>query len=146
MLQIPGLNVVQNKGVSLVEVMVALTVLLIVFLGMIQTSIVAIQANMKNVLRDEAVNITAGEMVKIRAAGFDDLDENGSADAVPVYYFKRNQTKDFKGSVSVPFAETIRSELLDPAGEQANKQVTITTTWSWQGENFQHQILTTRAR
>lgn len=139
-------TVLRNKGVTLVEVMVALTVLLIVFLGMIQTSIVAVQANMKNVLRDEAVNLTAGELANIRTAGFEDIDKDGVTDTLPIYFYKKTVTKDFKGTVSVPYAMTVRSELLDPAGDAANKQITVTTTWSWQGENFQHQVLTTRVR
>ena len=136
-----GMNAVLNKkGVTLVEVMVALVVLLIVFLGMIQTSIVAIQANMKNVLRDEGVRITADQLTRVRTAPFDDINNDGVVDPSPVYVFIRTENRNFRQSISVPFSIQIRSEELDTA----NKQVTVTTSWSWRDENFQHQILTTK--
>jgi prepilin-type N-terminal cleavage/methylation domain-containing protein len=47
------LNRAENsRGVSLVEVMIALTVLLVVFLGLMQAALLSIEQNMKNLLRD----------------------------------------------------------------------------------------------
>jgi prepilin-type N-terminal cleavage/methylation domain-containing protein len=57
-----------QKGVTLVEVMIALVILLIVFIGLIQASLLTIQSNVRNLARDEAVRITADQMDMLRAA------------------------------------------------------------------------------
>ena len=55
-----------NKGMTLVEVLVALLISLLVFLALMQTALVSIDANMRNVLRDEAVRIAEMRMYIIR--------------------------------------------------------------------------------
>ena len=52
-------NMLNKKGVTLVEVMIALVVLLIVFMGLLQTAILSIQSNTTNLMRDEMTRRTA---------------------------------------------------------------------------------------
>jgi len=130
-----------KQGVTLVEVLISLTILLIVFLGLIQAALVSIQSNMKNVLRDEAVQITSDEISRLRGTNFDDMDRNSVADVYPLT-FNQNQSRTYRASITVPFAVTVNIVALDAN----NKRVTVTTTWTWQNENFQHQIMTTRSR
>jgi len=52
-------NMLNKKGVTLVEVMIALVVLLIVFMGLFQTAILSIESNTTNLLRDEMTRVTA---------------------------------------------------------------------------------------
>ena len=59
-----------KKGFTLVEVMIALVVLLIVFMGLIQASLVSIDQNVRNEVRDEAVRIAAEYMTRTRATAF----------------------------------------------------------------------------
>ena len=58
----PQTVLVDKKGLTLIEVMVALIVLLLVFLALMQTALLSIDSNMINVLRDEAVNIAEEQM------------------------------------------------------------------------------------
>ncbi len=51
-----------KKGVSLVEVMIALVVLLLVMTGLLQSALLSIDHNLRNVLRDEAVKIAEQRM------------------------------------------------------------------------------------
>lgn len=46
-----------KEGMTLVEVLIAMVVLLLVSLALMQTALVSIDANMRNVLRDEAVSV-----------------------------------------------------------------------------------------
>jgi hypothetical protein len=126
-----------------VEVMIALVILLMVFMGLIQASIVSINVNMRNNLRDEAVRLSSDLMVRLRAASFDDLDGDGAADpANPGQLnFNRNSTQTIR-SAAVPYAMAVNVQWLDAD----HKQLTITTTWSWQGENLTHTISTYRGR
>ncbi len=69
------------KGVTLIEVMIALVVLLIVFMGLIQAALLSIDHNLRNEVRDEAVRIAAEAMTNLKAEGFggaDLADNSGS--------------------------------------------------------------------
>ncbi len=59
-----GLN---QKGVTLVEVLISLVILLIVFMGLIQASILSINHNLRNAMRDEAVRIASEYMSRARS-------------------------------------------------------------------------------
>ncbi len=125
-----------RRGVTLVEVLIALVVLLIVFMGLMQVSIVAIQGNMRNVLRDEAVRLTADRMNRLRSVSFDhaDLTATAGTDDPVINRAVRAATVNF----------TVRRIIADI--DANHKQVTLTTTWAWQGENFTHSISTVRRR
>jgi type II secretory pathway pseudopilin PulG len=58
---------------SLVEVLIAMTVLLFVSLALMQTALVSIDANMKNVIRDEGVRVAEARMISMRNEDFDTL-------------------------------------------------------------------------
>ena len=51
-------NMLNKKGVTLVEVMIALVVLLLVFMGLLQAAILSIQSNTTNLMRDEMTRRT----------------------------------------------------------------------------------------
>jgi len=148
-----------QKGVSLVEVMIALVILLIVFMGLIQASLLTIQANVRNIARDEAVRITSDQMDRLRAASFDDMNRNGVTDADPLNYSiiygtavtattrpdlrrqLRGATVDYTVSVSI-----CAGGITCPGYDADHKRITVTTGWAWQGENFTHQVVTVRIR
>ena len=73
---------IQNNksGLTLVEVIVALTICLIVFFALMQTALVSIEANTANSLRDEAVAIAADRMNTARNTKFDSM----LSDAIPL--------------------------------------------------------------
>jgi prepilin-type N-terminal cleavage/methylation domain-containing protein len=138
------------RGVSLVEVMIALTILLIVFMGLIQASIVAIQSNMRNLLRDEAVSIASEQISRLRGANFDDMNNDTVTDGLALIAtnftaangWPPTVARNYRNAAVVNFAIARNTQSLDAN----NKQITVTATWQWQGENFQHQIMTTRQR
>ncbi len=55
-------SVRNRKGLTLVEVTIALVVLLFVFMGLLQAALLSIDHNLRNVLRDEAVRIADQRM------------------------------------------------------------------------------------
>lgn len=146
-----------KRGVSLVEVLIALTILLIVFMGLIQASILSIQSNMRNQLRDEAVTIASEQISRLRSAEYDDMNNDGTTDpSFPT--LASLAAADFTTATVPPWPPTIVRTFRSAASvtftigrvvnnlDANNKQVTVTVTWPWQGENFQHQIMTTRQR
>jgi prepilin-type N-terminal cleavage/methylation domain-containing protein len=121
-----------KKGVSLVEMMIALVVLLLVFLALMQTALLSINANMNNLLRDEAVSIAEQHMIFIRNMPFDNVTATGF---VPDARAEINDTRNFR-SFSITFIpqRRVTDQGLD------NKQVDITVSWTWKGETFTHSI------
>ena len=145
-----------QKGVSLVEVMIALVILLIVFMGLIQASLLTIQANVRNIARDEAVRITADQMDRLRAASFDDMNRNGVTDADPLNYSiiygtavtattRPDLRRQLRGA-TVDYTVTVSICGTSCALDGNHKRITVTTGWSWQGENFTHTVNTMRIR
>lgn len=75
----------EQNGLTLVEVMIALLIFLLVFMALMQTTLVCIDQNLRNVLRDEAVQIAAqrlngklrddsnNEYLGLRTISFSDL-------------------------------------------------------------------------
>ena len=72
---------VTQDGVSLVEVMIALVVLLLVFMGLLQAALLGIDSNMRNIIRDEAVTVAAMRMEEARSMPFDNV-VNDTADPI----------------------------------------------------------------
>ena len=124
-------NKINKKGLTLVEMMIALVILLLVFLALMQTALLSINSNITNLFRDEAASIAEQHMIFIRNMKFDDvlvtagfLDETIAGD-----------TRNFR-SFSVPY--TVQRQVTDHGID--NKQVDITVSWIWKGETFTHSI------
>lgn len=61
-----------QEGVTLVEVMISLVILLVVFVGLIQTSILSVEHNMRNSVRDGAVNEANETMTQLKSRDYSD--------------------------------------------------------------------------
>jgi len=133
-----------NKGISLVEVMIALVILLLVFLALMQTALLSIEANMTNILRDEAVNIAEMRMDEARNTAFDSLASNsvalpagvdcpaaftdGSTSGQQIQRNIRNvSNKDFCTRLAV-------------SGSGDTRQVNVEVRWNWKGNPYTHRI------
>jgi len=138
MLQTVLLN---KKGLTLVEVMIALVVLLLVFLALMQTALVSIDSNMINALRDEAVNIAEEKMNDERNKTFDSIIPSAAPEAV-----SRSIRNIPSAKLNYKAARTVTLLNAD------SKQVTITVTWDWKdktvanGTEYKHTISTVLRR
>ena len=133
----------RNKGVTLVEVMIALVILLLVFMGLIQASLVSIQGNVRNELRDEAVRITSDQMSVLRAAPFGSADLASTGGAWAQLPNTGNRFTRNVRNASVTY--TVERQV-DDLPDAEHKQIQVRSTWQWQGENFTHTIAATRGR
>ena len=134
-----------NKGVTLVEVMIALVVLLIVFMGLIQASLVSIDQNVRNEVRDEAVRIAAEYMTRTRATAFGNVTATGincaAASATwTAFPGTPTVTRNFR-NMSVTYNIGRCVDVLDTE----NSRVGISVTWTYKaGEPpITHTILST---
>jgi len=146
------------KGVTLIEVMIALVVLLIVFLGLLQASILGIENNLRNQIRDEAVNIAAERVNEARSMVFDDLVDD-TADTIadntvtpptlascpenpyPVLIDRNIRNMTF------PYG-TMRdvTDLEVPPAPINTKQIEILVRWQQRNECFTYRLTTLRRR
>ena len=122
-----------KKGLTLVEVMIALVVLLIVSLALMQTALVSINSNMTNILRDEAVSIAEESMNEARNIPFDNLAAGASGETV---------SRNFKNIANFQYAVTRTVTDLN----FNNKQIEIRVTWNWKGNPIPPHIITTIVR
>ena len=121
-----------KKGLTLVEVMIALVVLLIVSLALMQTALVSIDSNMTNVLRDEAVNIAEMRMNEARNMPFNNLVGTSNATVL----------RNFRNIANFQYAVTRTVTDLN----SDNKQIEIRVTWNWKGNPIPPHIITSIVR
>lgn len=140
-----------NKGFTLVEVMIALVITLLVFLALMQTALVSIDVNMRDTLRDEAVKIAEERMNEARNTAFDNLLPDGDvidpgAKCAGEFVAKHgniglNVARDIKNIASFDFC-TLRGVTVT-ADKQ---QITISVVWLWKDEPYFHSMSTLRRK
>ena len=150
-------GITDNNGVSLVEVMIALVVLLLVFMGLMQTALMSIDHNLRNILRDESISIGAMEMEQVRSELFDSIVSDTTA--IPsgadcpttfttgnlIQRSMRNMTKDFCVNLTCRDLDNNKDCVLNDLTCN-NRQLNIRVTWKWKGEDYLHSITTLRRR
>jgi prepilin-type N-terminal cleavage/methylation domain-containing protein len=151
-----------NKGMTLVEVLVALLISLLVFLALMQTALVSIDANMRNVLRDEAVKVAEMRMNMVRSSLYETVlsDPNSmsgcSSDCPSDFYTQVSGkgeciSKDVRSFTGFNYCTNVTCLELGgdgdcSTGDAENKQVTITVGWKWKDEDYTHRISTIKRR
>jgi type II secretory pathway pseudopilin PulG len=117
---------------TLVEVLVAMAIIFIIFLGMSSGGIVVLDQNIKNSQRDEAVNVAEMELQQVRNTPFDNI----VSDTTP-----RHVLRQIRG-LNMDYTVNRTVVLLDAQ----NKQVTDNVSWSRLENNAQkvyfHQVMT----
>ena len=122
-----------KKGVTLIEMMISLLIIMIVFLALMQTTVIGISTNLQNSLRDEAVGIAEMRMNELKSLRFTDssVDANLGAGITAEAVVSRN-IRGF--SLNYSPTRTIADISLD------SKQITISIAWIYKNQNFTHTI------
>ena len=108
-----------QKGVTLVEVLISLVITLVVFMGLIQASLLSIDSNLRNELRDAGVRIGSEYMARSRSDNWNTL---VSDTPPPVTRTFRNRTQQFDLTRTVTVTDS------------NNKQIDITVSYMYRGE------------
>ena len=121
-----------NAGMTLVEVLVALAIVFIIFLGLSNSGLVVLDQNIKNSQRDEAVSVAEMKMEEARNIPFDNLVAGTATD---------NVFRQIRG-LNMQYAVTRTVASIDPL----NRQVTVNVGWNrreyGQPRAYNHQIMT----
>ena len=162
-----------EKGLTLVEVIVALTIFLIVFLGIMQVALLSIDYNMHNVLRDEAVKVAAMRVEDTRIAPFDKVTEAILNDPNSLYNPLNNPNEPSyvpntpvslsacgnppvsdAGPYPIGIKRNFRNIRDFPYGTQVTvtdidantKQIAVLVRWQYKNECFTHSVITLRRK
>jgi hypothetical protein len=110
-----------------------------------QTALVSIDANMKNVLRDEAVSIAEQRLNEARSLPFDSIVSDAAAlpagvDCPGTFADGKGERvqRNFRNIINKDFCSNMTVTDLGINNKQAN----IRVIWNWKGEAFMHSITT----
>ena len=126
-----------NGGMTLIEVLVAMAIVFIVFLGMSSAGLVVLDQNIKNSQRDEAVGVAEMEMQQVRNTPFATIANDNHI----VY-------RQIRGlNVGYTVARTVADPNgATPATDPNNRRVTISVTWDRivnnQTKTYNHTVIT----
>ena len=119
-----------NRGMSLLEVMIATIFLMVVSLALVQTSLLGFHENLRNSLREEAVRIADERIGDLRGRAFTETFTdpllNAGVTAATVTRKLRSFQKDFSVTTTITDLTT------------NNKQITVGVTWNYKGSQFGH--------
>ncbi len=126
-----------ERGLSLLELLIALSILFIVFLGLLEAGLLVFDYNINNTLRNEGVAVTEMEMAELRNTPFA---------ALPVGSTARPAVSRQVRGVTVNFSPTWNVTALNAD----NLQVVINVAWqrsAWTPSgralrNYSHQVAT----
>lgn len=146
-----------REGLTLVEVIVALSIFLIVIMGLFQTAILSIENNMQNILRDEAISIAAMRMEEVRSRPFANLVSDTSAmpsgvDCPSTFTIGERIQKNFR-NIAKDICITVTCQDMDGDNNCAtddaasnSKQMNVIVGWRWKNEDHTHNVTTLRRR
>jgi len=128
-----------TRGMTLIEVMFALVLLLLTSLAMIKTGLLAIQTNMVNSLRDEAVSVAETRMNELKNEQFISsatstwLNTTGASGAYDSTVYRK-----IRAASSVPFK---RTRIVEPINTTPPaKQVSVIVEWTYRGQPYTHSV------
>jgi Tfp pilus assembly protein PilV len=158
-----------EKGLTLVEVLIASVITLVLFMALMQTALLSIDVNAGNSLRNEAVSIAEERMKEIQliensddfnALSSDDADADlGGADCPVVDFVNvfgtngRLIQRPFRNVVAFDFCTNLTC--VDLGGRRIIKkldvladirQINVTVGWIWLEEDYMHRISTIMRR
>ena len=122
-----------SRGFSIVELMIAMVILLFVALAMMQTAMVTMDANARNVIRDEGTRLASDRLNELRYVPADDLDSvyDGSTGTEPRQI--RNMTVQYTITNTVTTLATDKAVRLD-----------VKVEWTWRGQTYDASLSTIR--
>lgn len=121
-----------KKGMTLIEVMIALLILLIVSMAAMQTALLGMKENLRNAIRDEAVNLAEQRLNELRSSPTTTNIPFGTYDYPQI-------ERKFRAS-SVWFSS---QRLVNQVGSDSNtRQVNMAVSWVYSGNTYTHSVTT----
>ena len=142
------MKAINKKGMTLVEVMIAMLLSLVIFLALMQTSLISIDQNMRSSLRDEAVRIAEMRMDQTRNILFTATTDNltGSSDTgslagqgCPAVFTPTTGVIVNRPVRNIQNFTFCTNRAVTTAATDL-RQVVITVGWTWKGQGYTHAV------
>ena len=117
-----------NRGLTLIEVVVALAIVFIVFLGLSAGGLLVLEENIKNSLRDEAVSVAEMDVQEARNVPFSSLVSDNTT---------RHYLRPIRG-ITADYGVQRTVTTLDGS----TKQLSVAVTWNRRSRAYAHQVAT----
>lgn len=118
-----------ERGLTLLETVVALAIIFIVFLGLTDAGLLVMEYNIRNTVRDEGVNVTEFEMAAVRNIPFA---------ALPVGVTARPAVSRQIRGLTMNYTPSWTITALNAD----NLQVVVAVGWTRRGKAYTHQATT----
>jgi len=122
-----------ERGLTLLETVVALAIIFIVFLGLTDAGLLVMDYNINNTLRDEAVLVSDNVLAMTRQTQFSVLNAQPKGVPVPL----GNAVRQIRG-----FSQTYRRSRTFTGLSPDVLQVLVDVSWDRRGRTFNHQATT----
>ena len=122
-------NVKSNKGFTLVELLVSMVIIAICVIGLMNLSIVITKNNVRNEIRNKAVEIVTNYVDNMTDQNFGDI----TVENLPTYTY----TTTIR---SFQFPYTISGNVTSPSTDE--KDINATISWTYRGKNYSYNIET----
>lgn len=118
-----------ERGLTLLETVVALAIIFIVFLGLTDAGLLVVEYNINNTIRDEGVSVTEMEVAAVREIPFS---------AIPVGVTNRPVvTRQIRGLV-ISYTPTWTVTAINAD----HRQVVVNVAWTRRGRAYNQQATT----
>lgn len=131
-----------SGGFTLVEVMVAILIMMVGMIGLLEMINVSLQHNLKNQLRDEAVQVGERYMAELRGTPFDAIAASYAAVTVPSKL--RGATKSY--SVERLSQVLAREDASNAASSPTSLQLTVTVSWDYRNTTLVNRVVSVVTR
>lgn len=124
---------ISNKyGFTLVEIMVAMVIMMVGLLGMLHSLNIAMEHNLRNHLRDEAVSVADEQLNELKIKPYDNLSAAYAVKLVPSRI--RGVGKNYSVVTTT-----------EPVGANA-RAVAVRVAWSYKNMSTTHELRTVRSK
>lgn len=120
-----------NKGMTLIEVLISFVLLTIISLALLQSALLAVNINVRNELRDVAVSVAEQRMTELRNTAFASLTD-GTVKETDITRYIRSGQYNF----------TPTTEIKTLSATPSSKQVIVTISWKYKNQPYSHSVST----
>ena len=132
-------NVKLNKGFTLVELLVSMAIIAICVIGLMNLSITIMRNNVRNEIRNKAVEIVTNTVDNITSSGILDFDNTTTIDIVNFVGNGGNVTGQVREKLL--FTYTISGNVTTSPSTK-EKNITATISWTYREKNYNYNIET----
>jgi type II secretory pathway pseudopilin PulG len=135
-----------NRGITLIEILISFVLVMVTSLALIQSALVAMNTNVVNELRNEAVKVAEQRMNELRNTPFPVIPDplNPLTATPPLGVQDAVVTRNVRAT-SCDFTPTrvVKDVDVDPVTLQVNlKQIYLTIKWTYKNVNYEHSVST----